>query len=167
MDDTQTTTEKLLALLESEQAKFKHVQHQSAGKSEEVAKIRGTQVGQGAKALVCQYKTQQGRHYLLAVLAADRQADLAALASQFDAKKVSLASPVEVDRLTACVFGAIPPFSFHPELKLIADPELFERFDEIAFNAGELSSSIVMDAKDYLRIAQPEMIDFIKKDALV
>ncbi len=51
-------------------------------------------------------------------------------------------------------------FSFHPSLKLVADPLLFERFDEIAFNAGLLEKSIVMDTQDYLRIAQPELVAF-------
>ena len=32
------------------------VEHPTAGKSEEVAKIRGTELGQGAKALVCKVK---------------------------------------------------------------------------------------------------------------
>jgi hypothetical protein len=41
-----------------------------------------------------------------------------------------------------------PPFSFHPDLALVADPLLFERFDEIAFNAGLLEKS-VMDTQDY------------------
>jgi len=65
-----------------------------------------------------------------------------------------------VDVLTACVFGAIPPFSFHPDLTLVADPLLFERYDEIAFNAGLLEKSVIMNTHDYLRIAQPELVTF-------
>ena len=65
-----------------------------------------------------------------------------------------------MDELTGCVFGAIPPFSFHPNLKLVADPLLFERFNEIAFNAGMLEKSVIMDTKDYLRIARPELVQF-------
>lgn len=64
--------------------------------------------------------------------------------------------------MTACVFGAIPPFSFHPDLALVADPLLFERFDEIAFNAGLLEKSVIMDTQDYLRIARPELVTFHK-----
>ncbi|EEE2505536.1 YbaK/prolyl-tRNA synthetase associated domain-containing protein, partial [Salmonella enterica subsp. diarizonae] len=54
----------------------------------------------------------------------------------------------------------IPPFSFHPNLKLVADPLLFERFDEIAFNAGLLEKSVIMNTQDYLRIARPELAIF-------
>ena len=74
--------------------------------------------------------------------------------------KASLASPAEVDTLTACVFGAIPPFSFHPDLRLIADPLLFDRYPEIAFNAGQLDKSIILNTEDYLRIARPELVAF-------
>ena len=66
----------------------------------------------------------------------------------------------KVEALTACVFGAIPPFSFHPALRLVADPLLFERFPQIAFNAGRLDRSIILDTEDYLHIARPEIATF-------
>ncbi|VFS81522.1 Uncharacterized conserved protein [Kluyvera cryocrescens] len=42
----------------------------------------------------------------------------------------------------------------------MADPLLFDRFDEIAFNAGSLEKSVILNTQDYLRIAQPELVDF-------
>ena len=60
-------------------------------------------------------------------------------------------------------FSAPFPFSFHPDLTLVADPLLFERFDEIAFNAGLLEKSVIMDSRDYLRIARPELVTFRKQ----
>ena len=126
------------------------------------SEIRGTDLRQGAKALVCKVKGNGVKKHVLAILAADLQADLSQLASHFGGLKASLASPAEVDALTACVFGAIPPFSFHPDLALVADPLLFERFDEIAFNAGLLEKSVIMDTQDYLRIARPELVTFHK-----
>ena len=48
------TFEKLTALLDEHQARYRVVEHPTAGKSEEVAKIRGTELGQGAKALSMQ-----------------------------------------------------------------------------------------------------------------
>ena len=46
----------MTALLDKHQARYRVVEHPTAGKSEEVAKIRGTELGQGAKALVCKSK---------------------------------------------------------------------------------------------------------------
>lgn len=62
----------------------------------------------GAKALVCKVKGNGVNQHVLAILAADRQADLASLARHIGGSKASLASPAEVEALTACVFGAIP-----------------------------------------------------------
>ena len=36
------------------------------------------------------------------------------------------------------VASTVPPFSFHEELELIADPSLFVHYAELAFNAGLL-----------------------------
>lgn len=43
---------------------------------------------------------------------------------------------------------------------LVADPLLFERYREIAFNAGVLTKSIILNTDDYLRIARPELVAF-------
>ncbi|SEL42256.1 Ala-tRNA(Pro) deacylase [Kosakonia sacchari] len=155
----------LLNLLAQQQARFQVVEHDAVGKCEAVSEIRGTALGQGAKALVCKIKGNGVKKHVLAILAADLQADLSRLAQHFGGLKASLASPLEVEELTACVFGAIPPFSFHPDLHLVADPVLFQRFDDIAFNAGLLEKSVIMDTQDYLRIAQPEIVDFRRLSA--
>lgn len=159
---TLSTHQQLLTLLAEENARYRVVEHEPVGKCEAVSEIRGTALGQGAKALVCKIKGNGVKKHVLAILAADQQADLMQLATHFGGLKASLASPAEVDALTACVFGAIPPFSFHPALTLVADPLLFERFDEIAFNAGLLEKSVIMNTDDYLRIAQPELVAFRK-----
>ncbi|MFU9138965.1 YbaK/prolyl-tRNA synthetase associated domain-containing protein [Erwinia tasmaniensis] len=157
-----STFEKLTALLDSQQASYTLMEHEPTGKCEEVAAIRGTTVGQGAKALVCHIKGNGIKQYVLAVLPADEQADLSKVARAVGGLRASLASPPEVDRLTGCVFGAIPPFSFHEELKLVVDPALFERNTEIAFNAGLLEKSIVLNVQDYQRVASCERANIIK-----
>ncbi len=159
-----TIFERLTALLDANNARYRVIEHATGGRSEEVAKIRGTLLGQGAKGLVCHVKGNRYRQYVLAVLPADQQADLATLAKQVGGSRASLASPKEVSELTHCVFGAIPPFSFHPDLKLVADPLLFERYDELAFNAGSLARSIILNTEDYHRIATPDLVTFRKTD---
>lgn len=155
--------QKLIDLFTSGGAKFRVLEHEASGKSSlSVAQIRGTQLGQGAKALVCHVKGNGLKLYVLAVLPADKQADLTKLAQALGARRASLASPVEVTDLTGCVFGAVPPVSFHPQLKLVADPTLYTRYDELAFNAGALDHSIIIATEDYKRIVNPQLIDFLK-----
>ncbi|WP_314721050.1 YbaK/prolyl-tRNA synthetase associated domain-containing protein [Haemophilus pittmaniae] len=156
------TFEKLIALLEAQHARYRVVDHPTAGKSEEVAKIRGTVLGQGAKALVCKVKGNGVKQAVLAILPADQQADLSKVAAHLGSSKASLASPAEVETLTDCVFGAIPPFSFHPDLLLIADPTLLSRYDELAFNAGTLERSIILNTRDYANVVNPLLVDILK-----
>jgi len=51
--------------------------------------------------------------------------------------------------------SGIPPFSFSSRIRLVVDPELVQSYDAIAFNAGRLDTSIVLNSKDYVRIAAP------------
>lgn len=67
-----------------------------------------------------------------------------------------------MQQFTSGVAGAIPPFSFHPEFTLIAAPYLFQRYEEITFNAGTLERSIMLNIDDYLRIATPQQLSFIR-----
>ncbi|MDL0089517.1 YbaK/EbsC family protein [Campylobacter gastrosuis] len=170
---------KIYECLSQNGAKFRVINHESAGTSESVAAARGTHLGQGAKALVCTIKGVSGSFLaenfgilsqkesvkvnVIAILPADHSANLERLAAVFGAKKASLASPAEVTELTDCVFGSIPPFSFDERLLLVVDKKLFGRFSEIAFNAGLLDRSIVLNAEDYLRIVKPKLVDFADK----
>jgi Ala-tRNA(Pro) deacylase len=101
------------------------------------------------------------KQHVLAILPADQQADLSKVAKAVGGRRASLASPAEVDALTGCVFGAIPPFSFHPDLQLVVDPLLFERYEEIAFNAGLLEKSVVLKVDDYRALHSGNVVKII------
>ncbi len=150
--------DRLESLLKEENARFRVIRHPAEGNSERVAAIRGTQVSQGAKARLCQARAQAGT-LVLAVLPGDRKVDFRKVAQAVGSKKVSLASPDEASAATGCVIGAIPPFSFTTDIRLVVDPQLLARHAEIAFNAGRLDTSIVLNAADYARIAAPLLAD--------
>jgi len=152
------TFKTLLQLLEQSQARFRVVHHAEAGKSEEVARVRGTEVGQGAKALVCEVRGGSALQWALAVLPADRKLDRQRLAQALGGSKAKLVDAAVATQLTGCEIGAIPPFSFNQALKLVVDPELIERYDTIAFNAGRLDVSILLNAEDFLAVAQPYLV---------
>ncbi|MFU1983619.1 YbaK/prolyl-tRNA synthetase associated domain-containing protein [Bordetella hinzii] len=155
--------EQLQDLLTAQAAPFRLLRHPAAGKSVEVAALRGTEVSQGAKALVCRIKmSSTQRKHVLAVFPADAQADLEAISRAAGGKKAALASHELARELTGCEIGAIPPFSFNPGLHLLVDPTLRQRHDEIVFNAGRLDASIIMRTDDYFRIAQPELAAFVR-----
>jgi Ala-tRNA(Pro) deacylase len=146
--------ENLVSLLEAEGARFRVIEHPPEGKSDLVAQIRGTTPGQGAKAMLCRNK-DGGGELALVVLPGDRKLDFKKVAEALGVKKATLASPQDAMEATGCVIGAIPPFAEAPHLRLIVDPALIENHDDIAFNAGRLDRSIVLNAEDYVRIAKP------------
>lgn len=111
--------EQLITLLDSNSARYRVIEHESAGRSADVAKVRGTKIEQGAKALVCHVKGNGVKQHVLAVLPAHRKADLSLVARQLGGTRASLASPKEVMELTQCVFGAIP-LVFTPSLSWCA-----------------------------------------------
>lgn len=150
--------------LSSHDVKYTILSHSAEGKSEEVAQIRGTHVGQGAKALVCKVKEKFTPQYVLAIVPGDTQLDFKQLAQAVGAKKISMASVDDVYALTQCIPGTVPPFSFHDDLKLVADPSLFERFDTIAFNACALDRSILLASADYLKLTTPLLVSIIKSN---
>lgn len=155
--------EQLCDRFEAGGARFRVMHHEAGGtSSKSVAEIRGTELGQGAKALCCILKGNGIKKHVLAVLPADMQADLSKLAAHFGARRAALASPHEVMELTGCVFGAVPPVSLHPDLALVADPTLLTRYDELAFNAGALDVSIIINTKDFNRIIAPELVDILR-----
>lgn len=151
--------ERLRELLERGQARFRVVEHEAAGRSEEVAAIRGTDPGQGAKAMLCTFRSQPQR-FVLTVLPGPLKLDFRKVAAACGEKKATLADAATATRVTGCVVGAIPPFVvFGDGIELLVDPALVEHNREIAFNAGRLDRSMVLDAADYLRIARPRLID--------
>lgn len=155
--------EKLCALFDAGHARYRVVHHPACERSSaSVAEVRGTELGQGAKALVCMAKGNGVKQYVLAVLPADKQADLKKLAQTLGANRAGLASPDEVMELTGCILGAVPPVAFDERLLNVADPTLFTRYEEIAFNAGHRDTSIIINTEDFHRIVHPREIDFLK-----
>ena len=69
--------EKLCEKFDAGQARYRVVHHPAGDRSSaSVCEVRGTELGQGAKALVCMAKGGGVKQYVLAVLPADQQADL-------------------------------------------------------------------------------------------
>lgn len=146
----------LIALLDGGGARYRVLEHPAEGRSDLVAAIRGTAPGQGAKAMLCKSKGEPGP-WVLAVLPGDQKVDFKKVAMAAGMKKVTLASPEEAMQATGCVIGAIPPFALSEQILLVVDPGLVETYDEIAFNAGRLDRSMVLNSQDYVRVARPQL----------
>jgi Ala-tRNA(Pro) deacylase len=142
--------------LRSSGAAFVEKQHEPTFTSEESARARGESLSIGAKALVI----KSDQVYRLFVLPADRKADSQAIRRHLSAKKTRFATAEELAELTGLVPGSVPPFG--PPvlpLELFADPALTDN-EKIAFNAGSLTTSIIMASADYRRVAGATWLTF-------
>ncbi|WP_286202882.1 YbaK/EbsC family protein [Rhizobium lusitanum] len=149
--------DRIVGILDSNDARYEMIKHEAEGRTEAVAELRGTPVSHSGKAILCKLKGGgRTEDYVLAVVAGDRRVDMKALARKFGGTAASFASSDDVIRLTGCVPGAVPPFAPTNPLPLVVDAVFVEENSTIAFNAGRLDRSITMEMRDYLRIFQPQ-----------
>jgi Ala-tRNA(Pro) deacylase len=145
----EAVTDRLLAFLREQGVEIAVLTHEPVRTSEEAARVRGTPLAWGAKALVCR---ADGAPVLL-VVPADRRVDTRAFKRAFGVKDLRMISADELKTLTGLEAGAVPPFREILGLPTYVDSRLLD-LDRIAFNAGSRSVSVVMPARDYARLAQ-------------
>ncbi|MFI5912194.1 YbaK/EbsC family protein [Dactylosporangium sp. NPDC051541] len=149
--------DRLTALLDAGGARYRIIEHAPEGRTEEVSALRGNAVAAAAKCLVVMVKLdKKTSRYYLAVVPGDTRVDLAAIKALAGGTYVSFASTEKAETLAGSVSGTILPFSFHPDLTLLADPALFKH-PELYFNAARLDRSFALNTEDYTRLADPRV----------
>lgn len=143
----ETLTERLLAYLEANGAGFTVLRHEPVRTSEEAARMRGTALEQGAKALVC----RADERVVLLVVQAHRRLDSRAFKRAFGVKNLRMVSAEELLALTGLEVGAVPPFGHLLGLPTYVDERLLT-LPRIAFNAGSRSISVVLATRDFARL---------------
>jgi Ala-tRNA(Pro) deacylase len=147
----------LIALLDQHNAHYRTIDHAPEGRTEIVSPLRGNALAQAAKCRVVMVKIgKKVTKYILAVVPGDARVDLQAIKTLLGGTYVSFANPEIAERLAGSVVGTVLPFSFHPDLELIADPALLAH-EEIFFNAARLDRSLALRSVDYTRLAQPRI----------
>ena len=143
-----SVTERLERWLREHGVSFRLLEHAPVFTSEEAARVRGTPIEAGAKALVLRAEAQT----VHVVLPGHRRVDNAHLRAILGTRTLRFATPEELLALTGCTPGAVPPFGNLFGLTVLVDKELAQR-EEIAFNAGSHTVSIVMRCADFLRLS--------------
>jgi len=152
-----TTYTRLINLLDTAGARYRLIDHAPEGRAAEASVLRGNPNSQAAKCIVARIKLdKRTARYALAVLPGDRQADLGRLRVLLGGVRAALAPRDTAEALAGCVIGSIPPFSFHPDLQLIADPDLLAHA-EVFFNAARLDRSVALATEDYVALARPRI----------
>lgn len=149
--------ERLIADLTAAGARFRLIDHAPEGRTEAVSALRGHHVAQAAKCLIIMVKVGKKRkRHVLAVVPGDARVDLQAIKALVGGGYAAFADRDRAEELAGSVSGTVLPFSYHPDLELIADPALL-RAPELFFNAARLDRSIALATDDYLRLATPRI----------
>ncbi|HYL92014.1 MAG TPA: YbaK/EbsC family protein [Alphaproteobacteria bacterium] len=154
---SEDTYSRFVDLLEKGGASYRLIDHAPEGRTELVSPMRGNQLRAAAKCIVMMVKLgRKTTKYVLGVVPGDARVNLNAVKSLLGGTYISFASADVAEKLAGSVAGTILPFSFSPELELIADPSLLEN-EELYFNAARLDRSVALKTSDYLRLAQPRV----------
>lgn len=153
-----STYRQLIDLFESGKVSYRLLDHPPEGQTVRASELRGHKLSAAAK---CMVVTVIGAatipRHVLAVIPGDRRVKLKQLARACGGGKAQFSDRDVAEQLGVAVSGSITPFSFHPELSVVADPALFEEH-ELYFNAARLDRSVAILAEDYRRLAKPQVV---------
>ena len=147
--------DKLITYLKDKGVEFRSIDHAPTHTSEESAKIRGTTIQQGAKALVMFADNSP----ILAVLSAAHKIDNYAFKTEFKVKDLRMANADEVKKISGVEIGAVPPFGNLFNIPVYFDKKLLTQ-SEIAFNAGSLTKSLIIKSSDFVKLVNPTLGDY-------
>ncbi len=142
-------------ILDNNDLAYKVEDHEPTPRSIDSARIRGTPIEQGAKAIVLR---SEGK-FLMCVLPGDKKIDYHKIKGVIGSKSVSLATPEQVKETTGCAIGGVPPFGTIFNIPLYVERSLL-RNEQVSFNAGMLTRSITMRSDDYIRVSKGELVEF-------
>ncbi|MBS0620848.1 MAG: hypothetical protein JSS61_05270 [Verrucomicrobia bacterium] len=150
--------QEIVELISSHHIPYRHIQHEPTYSSEESAKARGESLDTGAKAILM----KGDETFSLFVISASKKIDSKKIKNFLHVSSLRFATAEELLELTSLVPGSVPPFG-NPVLPfpLYVDHSI-ETLARVAFNAGSLTESIVMDAKDYLQLCNGTVFSFSK-----
>lgn len=151
-DKGDATVAKIRKLLDEAKVKYEFLEHEPVRTSEQAAKVRGTKVSDGAKALVLK-STEYAEKYVMVVIPADKQIDLELVEKNLG-EKFEVAPAEEVERYTGIQMGGVPPFGRLLKLDLYYDKSMWSKSSSV-FNCGRKDRSIIMKTADLINIAQP------------
>lgn len=149
--------EDIIHLLDKEKIVYSLYEHEAVRTSEEAAKIRNTDMHQGAKALIF----YADKKPIMIVMPADLKVDMKKFKETYHIHDLRMATPEEVLSVTSVSIGAVPPFGNLLSIPLYMEKRLEEN-EEIVFNAGSHTKSIQMKETDFEKVTQPIIGTFFK-----
>lgn len=151
------TYDRLITLLDTSSVDYQLIDHAPEGTTDAVCALRGHPASEAAKCIVLRVKVdRRTTRHVLAVVPGDRRVDLDAIRTLFTARYVGFSDAETAERLARAIPGTVLPFSFDPELEVVADPDVIKQ-PRLYFNAARLDRSLCLSGPDYERSANPRV----------
>ena len=149
--------EKIKDALNKEKIEYETMEHKAVYTSEQAAEVRGTELKQGCKALIC--KTEKG--FFQGVVSGAKEIDLDKFKKILNVKSIKLADAIEVKKISGLSIGAVPPFGNLFNVPVYFDSSVIKN-EIIAFNAGTHTNSIKMKSSDLVKVTGAKTGEFSK-----
>lgn len=149
-------TQKILNYLKQKNIEYNFLEHGPATTCEESARLRNEPMEIGGKTIL--FKSKNTFH--LFVLSASLAVDSKKVRKILQDHKLRFANPDELMNLCQVEKGALPPFGepIYP-FDLYIDNSIF-RNNRIAFNAGDVTKSVILKLEDYVNLVKFERVSF-------
>lgn len=105
------------------------------------------------------------KEYFLVVMPANYRLDMQKFKKAVKAKKVTLASEKDMKNKFNTKPGAMLPFGVLHKVDVVMDKSLLKTKDAL-FHVGSFTESLRMKIKDYVRVAEPQIISVAQKVSL-
>ncbi len=147
----------IIVFLKEHAITYQEFDHEPVITSEDAARVRGTDIHSGAKALVL----YGDKKPIMVVLPADLKLDMKIFKDIYHVRDLRMATADEVEEVTKTEVGAVPPLGNLMALPVYMDEALRE-VKKIVFNAGLHTKSIEIAQADYEQLVKPLVGKFSK-----
>lgn len=148
----------IIRLLKDQEIHYEHLTHEPTPTSEDSARVRKTEMGEGVKALILKGKTSKKNYQLN--IPSHFKLDMKAVA-ELVGEKCEFEDTDVIKERYGLIVGGVPPFGPLLNLETFYDEQIKER-DIAAFNCGLQTESIVMKSADLIKLVQPRFGRFAK-----
>jgi nondiscriminating aspartyl-tRNA synthetase len=134
---------------------YDYQKHDPTPTSEDSAKVRGTRMSEGVKALILRGKNS-GDNYMFGI-SADKKTDMKKV-SEIVGERCEFEKPDTIEKRYGLIIGGVPPFGNLLGIKTFFDSKILDE-ERSAFNVGLQTESIIMNSKDLIGLVNPEIVE--------
>ncbi len=148
----------IVRLVRHHELEFNHLIHEATPTSEDSARVRGTLLEEGIKALILKGKNSKKNYQFN--LQSHQKLDMKVVADLVG-EKCEFEDPAVIRERFGLEIGGVPPFGNLMNLETFFD-EKIKSLNTVAFNCGLLTESIIMKGEDLVKLIQPKFGPFSK-----